>query len=371
MSGRSRPEAFIACLLAAEWLLVACLPLSPSPAPSRPTLAPPTVVLQTPTEPQPPTPEPASATPLPPTVPPVTGPAQVAIQALASQLGVEPGAISIVKQRPVLWPDSCLGIYQPDHVCAPAIEPGFALRLQAGQGIYDYHLDMSGAHLVGVPAPAAPNGGMFISWQDAGGCQQADIDHQEVKASKCGEAPESYSFGSPDRPGQLQHLISSYAPVYDQTAAGVVSLAGAGGLVPSAPERRMLFEWAKQTAQEAPGGRGCAACGLAFGWHRQGGIAGFCDDLAVYRTGIVVPTSCRPGASRVAESWMTSNELEQLYAWIDAYKPFELTEGDQATADSMQVHLVFYGDGQNDASAADQQLIAAFASQLEARLTAP
>jgi hypothetical protein len=368
---RSGPVAIISSLGVAGWMLAACLPAPSKPQPTLPASPLPSVAVQVPTEPPASTGLPATVTPLPPTAPPITTPAQAAVRDLASRLRVDPASVSIVKQMRVLWPDSCLGIYLPDHACAQAIEPGFALRLQAGQEIYDYHIDLSGAHLESVPSPAAPQGGLFVSWQDVGNCQQASIDSQGVQAGKCGETPAGFPFGAPDRVGQLQHLISSYAPVYDQSAAGVVSLGSEDGLVPSAPERRMLFEWASQVAQEASGGRSCAACGLAFGWHRQGGIAGFCDDLAVYRTGVVMPSSCRPGSNPIPEAWLTSGELGQLYTWIDDYKPFEWMEADQATADSMQVHLVFYGSGQNDASAAEQQAIAEFASALQARLTAP
>ena len=66
---------------------------------------------------------------------------------------------------------------------------------------------------------------------------------------------------------------------------------------------------------------------------------------------------------------MTLEELEQLYAWLDEYAPFEYTHDDGPVADSMQIHLIFSGTGDTQADETVQQEILTFAEKLFADST--
>jgi hypothetical protein len=104
---------------------------------------------------------------------------------------------------------------------------------------------------------------------------------------------------------------------------------------------------------------------LVIGWHREGGLAGFCDDLAVYATGAVNTSSCRNGqAENLGQTWLDTDQLTQLYHWIDGLKRFEYAPKTDAVADAMLTTLVFAGQGSTPASETDQQAIAAFAEDL-------
>jgi hypothetical protein len=127
----------------------------------------------------------------------------------------------------------------------------------------------------------------------------------------------------------------------------------------------MIAEWAHLVFVEAAGGRGGASYGLALAWHREGGIAGFCDDLTVYVTGDVYAAPCNSGQpGEIGRSRLTAAQLAQVYAWIDSFKAFELNKKDPATADAMTVRLVFSGVGAKEATDADKQAIANFAQEL-------
>ena len=60
---------------------------------------------------------------------------------LASRLGVPEDAINVKGVEFVEWPDSCLGVSQPDMVCAEVITPGYRIILEANGQTYEYHTD--------------------------------------------------------------------------------------------------------------------------------------------------------------------------------------------------------------------------------------
>ncbi|MEZ4832874.1 MAG: hypothetical protein R2873_12935 [Caldilineaceae bacterium] len=100
----------------------------------------------------------------------------------------------------------------------------------------------------------------------------------------------------------------------------------------------------------------CRLPGSHLAW--EGGIAGFCDDLAIYTTGQAVATSCSGVASDIA---LSDAQLGQLYAWLDTLQSFEVKQNDPAgAADAMQITLLFDGRGDRAATADEQQAILDF-----------
>ncbi|MBN1139540.1 MAG: hypothetical protein JXM73_23390 [Anaerolineae bacterium] len=97
-------------------------------------------------------------------------------------------------------------------------------------------------------------------------------------------------------------------------------------------------------------------------WQREGGIAGFCDQVTVYAGGRVMITSCQEDAPR--ESRLSGAELEQVTAWVKALRPFEHVQTDGAVADSMTVHLSFAGQGTQTATEVDMQAMRDLAAAL-------
>jgi hypothetical protein len=172
------------------------------------------------------------------------------------------------------------------------------------------------------------------------------------------------------RAEELAEFVTKYASFQAETPAGRVALTGQGSAAASPAEQRMIAEWARLVAQEAAFGRGGASWGFVLSWHREGGIAGFCDDLSVYVTGEVYAASCRgEQPQNLGKGRLSGEQLAQLYAWVDRLGTFEIEQRDPAQADAMTIRVLFTGAGSRQADAADKQAIQDWAAQLFASLS--
>ena len=302
----------------------------------------------------------------------IPGAALSARQVLMQQLGLDVDAVHIAGVERVEWPDACLGIATAGSLCAQVVTPGYKIVLEAEGRRYEYHADESGANLRLAAAPEAEIEDAAIVWtQDSdGACQTAIIGGQDVAFGSCqGALVLGRLVAEMDRPAELASFVGTYASFEAVTPAGTVKFTGKGTAVATPAERRMIAEWARLAQMEAAGGRSGASYGLAFAWHREGGIAGFCDDVSVYITGAVVATSCTGAQpTELGRLRLTAVQLEQMYAWIDRLQSFEFEHTDPAVADAMTVRLVFMGAGTASATDADIQSIQQFASDLLAGL---
>ena len=65
----------------------------------------------------------------------------------------------------------------------------------------------------------------------------------------------------------------------------------------------MMAEFASAIYREIQAGGTAAQWGL--GWQREGGIAGFCNNLLVYRSGVALATSCKgTGSARLGSAYL-------------------------------------------------------------------
>jgi hypothetical protein len=287
-------------------------------------------------------------------------------QTLAQQLQISADQIEIVSVENVDWPDACLGVYTADMMCAQVITPGYRVVLAADGQQYEYHTNSDGSFVQLFSAPEANVGDVLITWQQTlDTCQSAQIGTGGIAYGPCMGVQMGAQFVEAARSSELEDLVATYAPFEAETPAGSVTFNGQGSTAATPAEQRMIAEWARLAVQEVSAGRSSAALGLAFAWHREGGIAGFCDDLAVYVTGQLSATSCKnQDAANLGQRRISADELAQLYQWIDEYAPFEYNHDDGAVADSMQVTLIFSGTGSTEADEATKQAILAFAQDL-------
>jgi hypothetical protein len=172
-------------------------------------------------------------------------------------------------------------------------------------------------------------------------------------------------FVNPLHSQRLQQWVQLYQPCSAQTPAGKVTFNGFGRTSASPAEQRMLAEWSKLRFDEAQSGRSGAAWGSAISFSRNGGIAGFCDTLAVYRDGSVMVEDCK---SKRADFLLDTAQLAQLYDWLDTYHHSEYHHSDAAVADGMSVSLVLEGAGQKTAGEDVIRAIVDFASWLVMRV---
>ena len=63
---------------------------------------------------------------------------------LMEQLKVDVDLIGLVSAEQVDWPDACLGIEQPNVMCAQVITPGYRVVLSANGLEYTFHTNLTG-----------------------------------------------------------------------------------------------------------------------------------------------------------------------------------------------------------------------------------
>jgi hypothetical protein len=287
-------------------------------------------------------------------------------QMLAQQLQISAGEIEVVSAEAVDWPDSCIGVQSADTMCAQVITPGYKVVLNANGQQYEYHTNADGSFVQLASGPEASVGNLLISWQQMGDtCQSAQIGSEGVAYGPCMGVMMNGKLVAPERATQLSDLVATYAAFEAQTAAGDITFKGEGSTTATAAEQRMIAEWARQAVTEVSAGRTDVSLGLALAWHREGGFAGFCDDLSAYVTGLLQASSCRGANGQQSNTGqMNSDDLEQLYTWLDEYAPFTFHHDDGGAADSMTLELIFHGLGDTVADDATQQEILNFAQEL-------
>jgi hypothetical protein len=107
----------------------------------------------------------------------------------------------------------------------------------------------------------------------------------------------------------------------------------------------------------------------ALNWHREGGIAGFCDDLGLYANGNVYARSCKMGSLHSGiHARLTGERLDQLGSWVSALGSFEIEQSTGAVADAMTIHLAFHGAGSGEASESQVQAMLDLASEVFAEV---
>jgi hypothetical protein len=132
----------------------------------------------------------------------------------------------------------------------------------------------------------------------------------------------------------------------------------------------MVFEWARQVASEAAGGRSVAAYGLVIAWH-QGGASGSCQDMVLDLTGEADATAC--GWDREVRGRLDPAQLGRIYEWYDRLQPFQAggEQGEESLRPgSQETRLIFAGRGARPATAMEQGEIQSFAAGLFAELAA-
>lgn len=305
-----------------------------------------------------------SATSLPPAV-------KAARQSLIQQQRVLPEVVRVIRSEPVQWRDGCLGVERPGMMCTQVITPGYRVILEADGKQYEYHTNESGSTVIsaGTPQDAAQEPKTFeniVIWQQTENnlCSQAEIGMQDVASGTC-NGPLKQSTLGPDHTEELSYLVNTYRSFTQDTLAGTVDFTGKGHKEPTTAEMRSVAEWARTVSMEAQGGQSSANLGIAFTWHREGGFAGFCDDLTVGRAGWAAPTTCKIGQLREASKYrLTAGELEKMYTWLDLLASFDFEHKDAAVADAMLVRVSFKGMGRQEAVLTLREEVASYGSQL-------
>lgn len=297
----------------------------------------------------------------------IPGAALAAQQVLAAQLGVLPEEVKIIKAEKVDWSDACLGISSAGQMCAQVITPGFRVILEANGKRYEYHTDTTGSAVRLALAPKTALAQTVLSWEGTVNqlCEKLSVSQTMLVFGECEGAQVSLPFQSADRRMDLEYFLKQYTPFDSETTAGKIKFAGYGSVTATQTEQRMLAEWARRLIVEVQALPAGGYSPIAFAWHREGGIAGFCDDVIVYLDGNAEVSSCKsPQPQNFNRIRLTSNQMQQIYNWVDAYQALDILSGENAAADGMTTHLVFNGKGNTAVSSEVQSAISALASEI-------
>lgn len=175
-------------------------------------------------------------------------------------------------------------------------------------------------------------------------------------------------FSGPRRSDAAWYYLRTYAPFEVKSPQGNLAFHSQGKVSAGAVEKRMIFEWARTVAAEAADSRVSDAYGLVLAWH-QGGSSGICRDVALYLTGEAVASAC--GWSSGIQGRLDPEALGRAYGWFDRLKPFQAGAGDQDIRQgALETRLVFAGQGDHPAAAAEQAEVQTFGATLYGELAA-
>ena len=271
------------------------------------------------------------------------------------------------------WPDACLGAGGPAESCALVVTPGYKLTFEADDGTYVYHTDPSGYQFRLVTAPEPALGETIIAWTgqaEDGSCREAVFGADGLAFGRCGGKLLGTSYVKQTRQAELVDFAARYASFDVPTPTGTIVFTADGPTAATPAEQRMLAEWAWLVQWEAQNG-GPITWSEALAWHREGGVAGFCDDLAIDVTGEATARSCAGGQQvKLGRTHLDAAQLADLYRWIDTLQPFQTETVDPATADAMTVRLAFNGVGPGQATDADIRAISDFAARVYEQIEA-
>ncbi|MEZ4517716.1 MAG: hypothetical protein R3C44_13115 [Chloroflexota bacterium] len=103
-------------------------------------------------------------------------------------------------------------------------------------------------------------------------------------------------------------------------------------------------------------------------WHREGGIAGFCNDVTIYTTGSTLISNCQSGEfTNIAEAQLTADEQETVNQWRATFSSWSYEQSDPAVADAILIRLEFVGDGTREPDEATLQQMSRLAQQVLSR----
>lgn len=287
-------------------------------------------------------------------------------EVLAAQLHLNYGAITIERGDPVLWKDACFEIPLSGVDCPAQETPGFRVILEALTNRYEYRTNLAGDRVILASAPQPSIGRIAITFhRDEPDCIDARIGPGGVAFGDCGGPQIQGLFAAGGHISELASFTAAYESFSAESPVGRIEFTGTGRKIAEPSVRRSIVEWTALVVEEARSGNSQAGWGLAIGWHREGGVNGACDDLAVYRSGEVIADSCADGNARsIGKTRLDAAQLEKLYAWIDAFEPSEIMLEAGSQADDAAVNLAFSGAGSSELDDATRQEMLDFAADI-------
>ncbi len=333
-------------LLIVSWLLVGCRGSAATPTPA-------------------PTPPPPSQenenTPQAEELPGVTQ----ARQELAQRLGVALDEVELTALEYLGFPDLCLGAHAADEAC-------YRFQLTAGETMALYHTNASGSGLVEVVESPRPQVGGLVLTYGAESCRVIGLQHEtpSVAVGPCRGAFMTYDWQTtPEAEADLNAFLDTYAPFREATPAGFLDFNGRGQQSTNPAERLLIAQWVQWVGESAAAGRNDLEDRLVFTWSRLGGLAGLCDELDIYLTGLVRAGRCDDDTRPTL--YLSSADATKLVDWLAVYATQRLERSDGAVADSLTEVVEIRGQGEQAVDEPGRDALLALAADLFNRLMMP
>lgn len=253
---------------------------------------------------------------------------ELAREALAAQLGISVNKITLQSLEAVDWRNGCLEIDYKDAACTDVIVPGFRITLEANGQTYEYRSNLDGSLL--LPAmPTTPTADTAIeNIARSALAQQLGIaeDTISIVSVEAVDWPDGCLGVNLKDTMCITVITPGYRIILQANGQNYEYHANKDG-------SQMLLATTVPAVGEVP----------ALQVDIQGGIAGFCDHVTLYLSGLTTYQSCN--ASQETRYQLTAAQLKTLQNFVNQYGSFEYTQADPAAADQMTVQFIFNGNG--------------------------
>lgn len=268
-------------------------------------------------------------------------------QVLGARLGLQPEDLIVVEAAESLWPNACLGFPSDGEICAEVLTPGYAVILEVDGLLYSFRTDETLERIRLVAAPLPDIGSTVAVWKDTrSSFATATVGSDGFAIGLRGGPQMTLPFVSAEREASMAELLARFAPFQAVTEAGEVDFRGKGTEVAGMLEQRMVAEWIRGTYESAWVDGTPDIPATVLSWERIGGIAGFCDIVAISAAGEVIVSDCRgDGIQPLARTWLDRRQLTELYGWMDTLESFESDQTESATKDALTISINLRGEG--------------------------
>lgn len=205
--------------------------------------------------------------------------------------------------------------------------------------------------------------GPVLIWEREGadGCHTVAINAQgQAQFGTCsGPLSTGTILSDMERPEDLRYFLDSFQPFKADTSAGRINFSGYGANAAKASEQRAIGEWASIVYQEILYGRSGASWGMGMALNREGVHP--CQLIQIEIYGKVTANDCREGIRPYPPAWLTAEQLDRLYGWIDKFQTAELKFQGK---DGQPMRFVFGGKGNQAVTSAELEEMLGWAESI-------
>jgi hypothetical protein len=101
-------------------------------------------------------------------------------------------------------------------------------------------------------------------------------------------------------------------------------------------------------------------------WTRNGGFAGFCDEMKISASGAITTSSCRPPGAGTART-LAGDDSTQFNRWRGSFGAVSIDSKDSSGADGMTITFTLQGTGRGQPTQSERQEMLNWAQRIYAQ----